>query len=227
MDILKKIESFKNKNPALADETDILVKEIGLFCMRAIVKEAENSFIESAWSDIQEAFNIETEDSDKLPFSRSQVYTINQNFHKACISENFEGIKEGLRQYARINYDESESVLTEAVSYGKMNTLKFFIEDYFINNNPLYKYQVDFENVKGLLFEIAYHFNQKEVLNYLILEHNAEMTLEAKNILKNKNKELLQKEIMNIIENKFLNYKLEIKLEINLDIKTNKIKRKI
>ena len=136
-------------------------------------------------------------------------------------------IKDCLEKHVRINRDQYNSALTDAITAGNLTVLKFFIEDPFINNNLLYKGQVSFETQKEELFNLAYYYKRKEIVAYLILEHNVELLSKVKEELKKPqkapDKEEFRQEVLFLIENKYLNYMLEMKLE-NKEEKRNKPK---
>jgi hypothetical protein len=228
MNILEKINSFKSQQPEISeDKINSLVTAVAKYCMQAIVIEQEkNSKVEKAWDTIDDEFNIVITDKKLLlPLKRHPDIVIDNKFNKACIEENIEGIKEGLRHFVHINYnhetdhdefiEDDTSVLTDMAMIGNLNTLKFFIEDDFINNHQFYRQQVNFQEVKGKLFRMAYHYSQTEVIQYLIIEHDAEFTPEAQESMKLEYNDDLEfrKEVLRIIENKHLNYILELKLD--------------
>jgi hypothetical protein len=239
MDILEKINSFKSQHSELEEnKLNDLITAVVQYCMQAIVTEQEkNGKSEEAWHKIDDQFNITVTDKKLLlPLKRNPDVEVNNKFNKACVEENIEGIKEGLSHFVPINYDsetdhdefieEDTSVLTDMAMIGNLNTLRFFIEDEFINSHPFYRQQVNFEEVKGKVFRMAYRYSQTEVIQYLILEHDAEFTSEAQESMKlDYNDDLeFRKEVLRIIENKHLNYILELKLE---NKNSNKIRSKL
>lgn len=226
MDTSEELLKFQRDNPQLKQEQiEALVKIVAKDCMYAIVKNVEfNGRGENGWWTIKESFDVDVDNEILLlPLNRSQDAKVNSDFSNACSMGDIEKIKEGLENFARINIDQDSSYVRNAVITGNLKTLKFFVEDDFINKNSVYKDQVYFEGTKGVLFEDAFFFKQKEILEYLIVEHNAEMTDEAKKILKNDDSEF-KKEVMKIIENKFLKYLLDIQLKESVE---NKQKLKI
>lgn len=226
MSIFDKIKQFKKENPQVSEEkVDELVKNLVAFSMQCIVSNEElNGHASGAWLTIQETFGVEVKDDlQMLPLNRSQSSEVNDAFKKACTDENIEGIKEGLKKFARINYDADTSILTDMAIIGNLKALRFFIENDFIKHNQIYKKQVDFESTKGKIFEMAYFYQRREIVEYLIYEHNAELTPEGKAIIKRDNKGF-RKDVLAMIENKYLKFMLEMNLDSKTDIKPkNKI----
>lgn len=217
MELLK----FQRDNPQLKQEQiEALVKIVAKDCMYAIVKNVEfNGRGENGWWTIKESFDVDVDNEILLlPLNRSQDAKVNSDFSNACSMGDIEKIKEGLKNFARIHIDTDSNYVSNAAMSGNLTTLKFFVEDDFIKYNPVYENQVNFENTKGKLFEDAFFYQQKEILEYLIIEHNAELTKEAKNILKKDDSDF-KKEVMQIIENKFLNYLLDIQLKESVETK--------
>lgn len=227
-DIGVQIESFKKANPQVSDEkVNELVKNVAQFCMQAIVQNEEfNGRGKNGWWTIRDTFEIEVKDqSQLLPENRSRDNDIQNKFEEACSKGDIEGIKEGLENFAQINADGQNSVLTSAARIGNLKTLKFFLEDNFVQNNNAYKTMMDFHNWKGEIFQQAYMYEQKEILEYLINEHNVEFTKEAKEALSWKGaSEELKKSVISIIEKKYLNFVLGFTLDENAK---DKIKIKI
>lgn len=211
------IENFKKANPQVPDEkVNELVNNVARFCMQSIVRNEEfNGRGKNGWWTIRDTFDIEVKDqSELLPENRSQDNDIQYKFQEACSNGDIEGIKEGLENFASINQDGQTSVLTRAAMIGNLKTLKFFLEDSFVQHNNAYKTMMDFENWKGSIFQSAYMYEQKEVLQYLINEHNAEFTKEAKEALGWKgSSEELKKSVISMIEKKYLNFVLEFSLD--------------
>ena len=225
-----KIQEFNKNNPQVNDkELEDLIKEVAKTCMQAIVNNVElNGRASGGWYTIREAFDIEVEEQSLLlPLSREQDAQLIKKFEEACYNTDIETIKECLNKYVRINHNEYKSALTEAITVGDLKVLKFFIEDPFINNNLLQKSQVSFETQKEELFNIAYYYKRKEIIEYFILEHNLELLPKVKEELKKTKKDLdeenFRQEILFLIENKYLNYMLEMRLE-NKEEKRNKPK---
>lgn len=225
-----KIQEFKNNNPQVKEEElEDLIKEVAKTCMQAIVNNEEfNGRASGGWYTIKAAFDIDIEDQSLLlPLNRDQDADLIKKFKAACYYTEIETIKDCLDKYARINHDQYDSALTDAITAGNLTVLKFFIEDPFINNNLLYKGQVSFETQKEELFNIAYYYRRKEIIEYFILEHNLELLPKVKEELKKPqkepHKEVFRQEVLSLIENKYLNYMLEMKLE-NKEEKRNKPK---
>lgn len=220
----EKIETFKKENPQVStDKVDKLVKEVAKDCMQNIVSNEEfNGRGENAWWTIMEKFNIEVSDETEiLPTNRTDKGN-GLKFRIACTNGDIETIKICLKDFCQINFNENSSGLTEAIRSDNLETLKFFIEDDFINRNPLYKNQVGFEYVKGQLFVEAYYYEKKDILQYLINEHHAETTVEAKTVLKDSRNDVLKAEVLTMIQNKHLNFMLEVKLQEKTDVKLKK-----
>jgi len=228
---------FNEKYPNIpAHELNSFSESIAKECMNSIVEAMEQTGNgENAWQEIGEIFNVVLE-AEHTTLRKYIVPSkeIQYDFNMACIDENIEGIKNGLMYFCKIKYDissdpsgfikDGDSVLTDMAAMDNINTIKFFIEDDFINHNPIYKNQVNFEAIKSYLFEIAYEFESENTLKYLILEHNVEFDPKAKHLLKNGEHTELNKELLNLISNKHLNYSLSYDLENN---NRNKSKPKI
>jgi hypothetical protein len=217
-DIGDQIANFKKANPQVPDEqVNELVKNVAQFCMQAIVQNQEfNGRGENGWWTIRDTFEIEVKDQSQLLLeNRSHDNDIQYKFEEACSNSDIEGIKEGLENSARINKDGQTSVLTSAAMMGNLKTLKFFLEDSFVQNNNAYKTMMDFHNWKGSIFQQAYMYEEKEVLQYLINEHNVEFTKEAKEALGWEGSPELKKAVISMIEKKYLNFVLGFNLDEN------------
>jgi hypothetical protein len=168
------------------------------------------------WWTIRDTFEIEVKDQSQLLLeNRSHDNDIQYKFEEACSNSDIEGIKFGLENFARINQDGQNSVLTRAAMMGNLKTLKFFLEDSFVQQNNAYKKMMDFHNWKGSIFQQAYMYEEKEVLQYLINEHNVEFTKEAKEALGWEGSPELKKAVISMIEKKYLNFVLGFNLDEN------------
>jgi hypothetical protein len=226
MDLSEKIEQFKKENPQVSEEKiDQLIKDIAYSCMQSIVKNQEfNGRGENAWWTIKDTFEVDIKDESEMLIENRINKDVQSSFEKACRDEDIKGIKKGLENFASINQDGDNSVLTYAASVGNLKIIKFFLEDDFIQKNYRYKKMLDFDNWKGTIFQKAFIFEQKEVLEYLINQHNLESTPEAKEALNwedNSSKEM-KKAVISMIEKKYLDFM--IGLDSN---KTNQVKMKI
>jgi hypothetical protein len=217
--ISDQIDNFKKENPQIpSGKVDELVKNVAEFCMQAIVQNQEFSGRpENGWWTIRDTFEIEIKDQSQLLVENRQLDDIQNEFYDACSKGDIEGIKEGLEKFARTNRDHDNSVLTDAASRGDLKTLKFFLEDDFVQGNYQYKTMVDFHNWKGTIFQQAYMYGQKEVLEYLINEHNVESTKEAKEALnwQDSQSQEMKEAVINMVEKKYLNFMLRFTLEDN------------
>jgi hypothetical protein len=215
----EKIENFKKNNPQVSSEKiDELVKNVAEFCMQSIVSNQEfNGRPENGWWTIKDTFGIEIEDQSQLLIESRQLDDIQSKFEMACSNGDIKGIKEGLASFAYINRDRDNSVLTDAASRGDLKILKFFLEDEYIQNNYRYKQMVDFHNWKGTIFQQAYMYGQKPIVEYLINEHNAETTKEAKEALnwQGSQWEEMKETVINMVEKKYLNFMLRFTLDDN------------
>lgn len=224
-DLYNKIENFQIKNPRIPkQEIEDLVKTVAVSCMQSIVSNEEfNGRASGAWWTIRENFEIQVKDQNQmLPINRIAGDEDQSQFSKACNAGDIDGMKAALKKFVHINSDHETSALTNAIVADNLTTLKFFIEDDFINRNPLYKNQVGFDYVKGELFSLAYFYQRKEILEYFICTHNLETTSEARIALKKDNSEF-KNEIIEIISKKHA----ELILDITVDNTPNiKVKQK-
>lgn len=223
-DISEQIEDFKKVNPQVSDEqVNELVTNVAQFCMHAIVSNQEfNGRPENGWWTIRDTFDIAVKDeSEMLIENRSLDNKLNGKFKNACYEADIEAIKEGLENGAQMNHDGDNSVLTDAAITGNLTTLKFFLEDDFVQHNNRYKKMMDFHNWKGDIFKKAYIYGQKEILQYLINEHNVEFTKEAKEVLSRPDpqSQALKKEVVNIMEKKYLKFMLDLNIEESVENK--------
>lgn len=216
-DLYKKIENFKINNPRVStQEIEELVQTVASECMQCIVSNEEfNGRASGAWWTIKDSFDIDVNNQEQmLPINRIASNEVQAEFSKACEEANIENIKIALKKFPNINTGSNTSALTNAIVADNLTTLKFFIDDDFINRNPLYKNQVGFQYIKGELFSLAYYYERKEILEYLIVEHNLETILDAKEVIKNDNSEL-KNAVIEMINKKYNSLVLDLALGNN------------